>query len=157
MGLAESVARGFEPAVVPGVDPPDPPANFPDDVPAGLAVPPVAVEDDPGAAGLGFDEVDPDGAAVPVLPAPPPNAPPLEGFEPEEGAVGLDEPPEGRALPPEEGLEDPPEDGRLPPDRAPPLEPPRRCARTAAGEQMTTVMITRQGNHRKNGMLLSSN
>ncbi len=149
-----SVARGFEPAVGLEVDPPVPPANFPEDAPEGLALPPAAEEDDPGAGALGFDEVDPDGAAVPVFPVPPPNAPP--GLAPEEGAAGLEGPAEGRALPPEEGLEDPPADGRAPPDRALPLEPPRRCASAAAGEQTTTMMITRQGNHRESGMLHSS-
>jgi hypothetical protein len=154
--LRASAVRGLEPAVPLGVDPVDPPANFPDEVPEGLAAPPLAVADDPGAGCLGFEEVDPDGVAVPDLPVPPPNARPPEGFELEDGAEGLDEPPDGRELPPEEGLEEPPADGRPPPDRAPPLEPPRRWARTAAGAQRTAVMITQQGNHRKSGMRHSS-
>ncbi len=156
MALGVPVALGLEPAVALGVEPPDPPPNFPDDVPEGFALPPLAAEDDPGADGELFEEVDPDGAEVPDLPVPPPNVPPLEDFEPEDEGAGFDEPPDGRALPPEEGREEPPADGRLPPplDRPPPPEPPRRCASRLPGRQ-SRPRITSTDNHREFGMMNS--
>lgn len=135
LALAVPVPVGLVPAVALGVAPLDPPANFPAVPPEGLALPPVAWEDEPGAAGGFFEEVDPAEDPVADLVVPPLNPLPLEegGFEPEDEAGGLEEPPEGRAAPLEDGREEPPADGRLPPPlgRAPPPErapPPRRCA-----------------------------
>ncbi len=92
-------------------------------------MPPPGLDDEPVADGAFFEGVDPDEAPDADLLAPPPELPVLEDedFEPEDGAAGLDEPPEDRAPPLEEGREDPPADGRPPPpERAPPLDPPRR-------------------------------
>ena len=100
-----------------GVAPLDPPANFPAVPPDGFALPPVAWEAEPGAAGGLFEEVAPAEDPVADLVVPPLNPLPLAegGFEPEDEAGGLEEPPEGRAAPLEDGREEPPADGRLPP------------------------------------------
>jgi hypothetical protein len=117
------------------------------------------LDDDLGAVGGLFEVFDPEEDPPPALLAPPPKLPPVEdeGLEPAEGAAGLDEPPEGRAPPLEEGRDDPPADGRLPPppERAPPLAPPRRCAKTFPGEQSTEI-ISSTDIHRTIGMVNSS-